>query len=180
VLIQIDKLKRRPRQITIDEQATAFPVLRDLIEQGTVFFDHTINGTCEATWSGDFIEVKGRLSTTVTSPCCRCLAPVVSQLDIQVSLAYAGSIDEEDSAAEEIELQSEEIGLIPFAGPEIDVRPDLDQEIIMSLPQQPLCQETCRGLCPACGCNLNQASCNCEPPIFHAGLASLKKFKVKQ
>ena len=179
MLIQIDKLKRRPRQISIDEQATSFPVLKDLIEQGTVAFDATISGTCEATWVRNTIEVAGQLTTTVTSPCCRCLMPVVNQLDIPIKLSYAGHEDEETPVVEELELQSEELGLIPFSGPEIDLRLDLDQEVIMALPQQPLCQETCQGLCPVCGCNLNQYSCDCELPVFHAGLASLKNFKIK-
>jgi len=181
VLIQIDKLKRRPRQINLNEQATDFPVLRELIEQGTVAFNEAISGTLEVTWAGDVIEVAGLLTTQVTSPCSRCLMPVVGQLEIQVILCYAGKEDSEEAApGEDIEIQSEELGLIPFSGPEIDLRPDLDQEIIMALPQQPLCQETCKGLCPLCGCNLNQVSCDCEPPVFHAGLGALKNFKVKQ
>ncbi len=181
MLIQIDKLKRQPRQIIVDEQATDFPVLRELIAQGTVAFDEMVNGTLEAVWAGDIIEVAGQLSTHVTSPCSRCLMPVTSPLEIQVMLCYAGKDDSEEvSDVEEIEIQGEELGLIPFSGPEIDLRPDLDQEIIMALPQQPLCRVSCQGLCPVCGCNLNQSRCDCEPPVFHAGLAALKNFKAKQ
>ena len=181
MLIKIDKLKRRPRQIVIDEQATDSPALRDLIEQGLVSFNETINGTLKVTRSGQIIEVNGHLMTTITSPCGRCLLPVVGQLEVPVTLCYADRDNiEEDAFAEEVEIQSEEISLIPFSGAEIDLQPDLAQEIIMALPQQPLCQEACLGLCPVCGYNLNQGGCDCEPPIFHAGLATLKKFKVKQ
>jgi len=180
VLIQTDKLKRRPRQIVIEAQATDFPVLHDLVGQDTVVFTEIIRGTLEATWAGDIIEVKGRLATTVTLPCSRCLVPVTEPMDIPVLLCYAGpDVGREPSAAEEIELKREELGLIAFSGPEIDLRPDLEQEIIMSLPQRPLCKETCQGLCPVCGCNQNQKHCGCDVPIFHAGLAALKKFKVK-
>ena len=180
MLIKIDKLKRRPRQIVINEQATGSPALQDLIEQGTVTFKKSINGTLEVTRAGRTIEVAGHLTTTITSPCGRCLAPVVGQLEVSVALCYADCDSvEETPFAEEIEIQSEEISLIPFSGDEIDLQSDLAQEIIMALPQQPLCRETCSGLCPVCGHNLNQGSCDCEPPIFHAGLATLKKFKVK-
>jgi len=181
VLIQIDKLKRRPRQIVLDEQAKDFPVLRELIEQGAVAFNQAVTGTLEAVWAGDVIEVTGLLVTRVSSPCSRCLVPVESPLEIQVVLCYAGKADEEEApVADEIEIQSEELGLIPYSGSEIDLRPDLDQEIIMALPQQPLCQEICLGLCPVCGCNLNQSHCECETPVFHAGLAALQNYKVKQ
>lgn len=181
MLIQIDKLKRRPRQIGIDEQAADFPVLHELVEQGTVVFNDRIHGVLEAAWASDIIEVTGRLTTTVTSPCGRCLMPVVDPLNIPVMLCYAGRDDDGDLAVkEEVELDSEELGLIPFAGSEIDLRPDLEQEIIMALPQQPLCKEACKGLCPVCGCNLNQDRCDCAPPVFHAGLAALKNFEVKK
>jgi uncharacterized protein len=179
VLIQIDKLKRRPRQIVIDEQVTSFPVLRDLTAQNTVIFNDTICGSLEATWAGDIIEVNGHLVATVTMPCSRCLVPVSESLDIPVLLCYAElDVDDEVPAIADIELKREELGLVPFTGPEIDMCPDLEQEIIMALPQRPLCNETCQGLCPACGCNLNRDRCDCDLPVFHAGLAALKNFKV--
>ena len=179
MLILIDKLKRQPRQIVVDEQGADFPVLKDLIEHGDVAFNETINGTLQVTRVGDVVKVSGRLSASVTSPCGRCLTPVISQLDVPVMLCYVN--DDDGKAAplgEEDELQREELGLIQFSAPEIDLRPDLDQEIVMSLPQQPLCKETCKGLCPVCGNNLNQNSCDCESPNFHAGLAALKNIKI--
>lgn len=181
MLLQVDKLKRRPRQIFIDEQAADFPVLHDLIEQGGVIFNAVIHGELEATWAGDVIEVNGRLTTKVTIPCGRCLVPVSEPLEIPVQLCYAGlAEDGEVAVSEDVELKGEELGLIAFSGTEIDLRPDLEQEIIMALPQQVLCQGTCQGLCPVCGGNLNQAHCDCQPPVFHAGLAALKNFKVEQ
>ena len=181
VLIQIDKLKRRPRQIVIDEQATDFAILHDLVEEGTILFSEKIHGTLEAVWAGDIIEVTGRLATTVTSSCGRCLVPVTEQLIIPVLLCYAGLDDDgELTVAEDVELTNQELGLITYSGTEIDLRPDLEQEIIMALPQQTLCDESCKGLCPVCGRNLNQGGCECAPPVFHAGLAALKNFKAEK
>jgi len=181
VLIQIDKLKRRPRQIVIDEQADDFTVLHDLVTEGTILFKDKIHGNLEAAWAGDIIEVSGRLATTVTSSCGRCLMPVTEQLIIPVQLCYAGIDDDgEPALTEDIELTNGELGLIPYSGSEIDLRPDLEQEIIMALPQLTLCKNSCKGLCPVCGCNLNQASCECVLPVFHAGLSALKNFKAKK
>ncbi|MGW8313002.1 MAG: YceD family protein [Desulfuromonadales bacterium] len=179
MLIQIEKLKRRPRQIVIEEQATDFSVLRELTAQNAVICNDTIRGSLEAARAGDIIEVTGHLVTTVTMPCSRCLMPVTASLDIPVLLCYAeAEADGGGAAGGEVELQREDLGLIPFTGPEIDMRPDLEQEIIMALPQRPLCNESCKGLCPVCGCNLNQDDCDCDLPVFHAGLAALKNFKV--
>ncbi len=181
MLIQIDKLKRQPRQIVVDEKVAAFEALGEITEEGTVVFNETIHGALQAARTGDIIEVTGHLITSVTSPCGRCLSPVVSPLDVPVKLCYVNvEVGKEVPDVEEVELKSEELGLIPFTLPEIDLRPDLAQEIIMSLPLQPLCKETCKGLCPVCGNNFNQDSCDCEQPIFHAGLAVLKNIKINK
>lgn len=180
MLIQIDKLKRQPRQIDVAEQAKDFPVLAELMAAGSVAFNETICGSLEVAWAGDYLRVKGQLATIVTSPCCRCLAPVTSPLDVPVQLSYSGSDNSDSPLDEDLELQSEDLGLIPFSGPELDLKPDVEQEIVMALPQQPLCHDACLGLCPACGCNLNQNRCDCEPAVLHAGLEALRNFKVKE
>ena len=41
----------------------------------------------------------------------------------------------------------------------VDITDDVRQEIILTYPLIPLCQPTCRGLCPTCGQDLNVASC---------------------
>ena len=179
MLIQIDKLKRRPRRIEIDEQASGFTFLCELIDQGAVAFNDTIHGNLTATWAGKIIEVSGNLETTVTSSCARCLKPVISHLEIQALLCYSDLVNDEASTTEDLEIKGEELGLITYSGTEIDLRPDVEQEIIMALPQQLLCGDDCKGLCPVCGVDLNQGQCKCEPPVFHAGLAALKNFRVE-
>lgn len=46
-----------------------------------------------------------------------------------------------------------------------DYQLDLDelikQDILMELPSKFLCCDDCKGLCPICGKNLNQGSCDC-------------------
>ncbi len=43
----------------------------------------------------------------------------------------------------------------------LDVTDDIRQEILLSFPVRFLCRETCEGLCPKCGKNLNLGSCSC-------------------
>jgi uncharacterized protein len=179
VLIQIDELKGRARQIEIDEQASAFEVLHELIDQGALEFTAPVRGTLSAAWAGNIIEVTGQLETTVVLPCGRCLMPVTSHLEIDILICYSALADDDAAVAEESEIRSEELGLITFTGTEIDLRPDIEQEIIMALPQQLVCAEDCRGLCPNCGIDLNQGQCQCERPVFHAGLEALKNFRIE-
>ena len=178
MLIQIDKLKRRPRQIAVEKQASSFPALAEIIVAQSVTFDELVTGSLEVSWAGDFIKVSGRLATLVNSPCCRCLAPVSTRLDVPILLTYVSAEEGEATHVDELELQADDMELIHFSGPELDLLPDVEQEVVMALPPQPLCEDLCRGLCHSCGCNLNQVSCNCEAPILHPGLAALKNFKV--
>lgn len=45
---------------------------------------------------------------------------------------------------------------------------DLDElatsDIILELPIKNICSEGCKGLCPQCGANLNEKSCDCKAP----------------
>lgn len=42
---------------------------------------------------------------------------------------------------------------------DLDVTDDIRQEILLSVPVKYLCREDCRGLCPRCGTNWNERSC---------------------
>ncbi len=44
----------------------------------------------------------------------------------------------------------------------IDLTEEIREAIILALPGYPVCQETCRGLCMACGANLNTGKCTCR------------------
>lgn len=41
----------------------------------------------------------------------------------------------------------------------VDITEDIRQEIILAYPMVPVCRPDCKGLCSACGQNLNLASC---------------------
>ncbi|QHI69586.1 YceD family protein [Tichowtungia aerotolerans] len=44
----------------------------------------------------------------------------------------------------------------------VDVTEDLREAILLNLPHFPLCDESCRGLCPQCGKDLNEGPCGCS------------------
>ena len=41
----------------------------------------------------------------------------------------------------------------------VDITDDVRQEIILAYPMIPLCRPDCKGLCSACGQNLNRGAC---------------------
>lgn len=123
--------------------------------------------------AGDDYLLRARLTGELETPCARCLEP--ARVPIEASLAVTfvpsdvGDLDDEDP------------DVIGFAGAEIDVSDEVRDEIALALPINPLCAETCRGLCPVCGGNRNQVACTCEvdraaPPTTR--LAALAKIKL--
>ena len=48
------------------------------------------------------------------------------------------------------------------ASPEIDLDPDIREEIMLDYPLKPLCKAECKGLCPKCGKNFNTETCDCK------------------
>lgn len=45
---------------------------------------------------------------------------------------------------------------------EVDITEDLREAILLNLPHFPLCDESCKGLCPKCGKDLNEGPCGCS------------------
>ena len=180
MLIQTDRLKSGPLQIEINVAASEFPALNELLAQESVSIEGPVVGNVRVFRAARIIEAEGHVAAQLVSACGRCLAPVETTLSVPFTLSYVehqGS--RETETAEEVELNEDDLGLISYEGKEIDLRHDIDQELVMAIPLQLLCDDRCKGLCPSCGQNLNQAQCSCEAPVFHPGLAALKNLKIE-
>lgn len=77
-------------------------------------------------------EVQGMLEAT----CARCLETFPVPLQTHSTLSY--------------EVRPNEI---------VDITDDIRQDIILAYPMIPVCRPACKGLCPVCGQNLNNAAC---------------------
>jgi uncharacterized protein len=79
--------------------------------------------------------------------------------------------------AGEIELQERDTEIAFFSGDFIEVADIVREQILLSLPMKPICQEQCQGLCPHCGKNRNLDACNCESVLVDPRLVKLLKIK---
>jgi uncharacterized protein len=80
----------------------------------------------------------------------------------------------------EAELEEEDLDLSFYGGEEIDLSPLVQEQIILALPTRPLCRESCKGLCPQCGANLNVQTCACTTTVDDPRFAVLRNLKVKR
>ena len=53
--------------------------------------------------------------------------------------------------------------------------PAVREQIMLAVPEFVICRETCRGLCPRCGTNLNESDCGCSEPQVDGRWAALKR-----
>jgi uncharacterized protein len=69
---------------------------------------------------------------------------------------------------------------VPEGTETVDIKEDIREDILLNLSTFPLCSETCRGLCPQCGKNLNEGLCACKPATGKSGnWSALDKLKLE-
>lgn len=60
----------------------------------------------------------------------------------------------------------------------IDLGEVLTEQLQLQIPFQPLCKESCEGMCPTCGFDLNQGSCSCNKMDRQTPFSILKDMKL--
>lgn len=112
---------------------------------------------------GDAVVVQGPITGTYTEVCRRCLDETEQSLRCEVREIYRPPSD----VWEEGYVVAEE---------KVDLRPMVRDNVLLTLPSDPLCREDCRGLCTRCGANRNVTPCDCtidEPDPRWAALREL-------
>lgn len=59
---------------------------------------------------------------------------------------------------------------------QFDLKLYAEEAFLLNLPFIPLCSDTCKGLCPTCGHELNEGDCGCDNEVIDPRLAGLKDF----
>ena len=131
----------------------------------------------------DEFMFRGEISGLYEQPCDRCLEPAQQRVDQEVVWLFTRGVapiqeplgDEDET---EFDLDDESERIRHFEGDEIDLGPSVWEETVLAAPAKFHCRETCKGLCPSCGTNLNTGACTCarnnEKEVNHSGLAALK------
>ncbi len=106
---------------------------------------------------GEDIEVKGSFDLDMSFACDRCLGD--GSYHFNEKLHYI-LVPKKEEGSEEI-MEDEEEELSYFEGEEIDLSEIVFEHLMLSIPYKLLCSNSCKGLCPRCGANLNTEKCSC-------------------
>jgi len=75
-----------------------------------------------------------------------------------MNIAFVARTGDGDDDAED---EDEDENVATYDGDEIDVGAQIRDLILLAMPINPLCRESCAGLCPFCGGNRNLIPCDC-------------------
>ena len=124
----------------------------------------------------DLITVRGDISAIFRRPCDRCLEPARTEINtplhIVMRLRSVSSATEEGDEGEFLVTVSDEDA-------EVDLTDVIRDRLVVEVPMVVHCSETCKGLCPECGANLNREACNCassaDPRLAALGSIQIRK-----
>jgi uncharacterized protein len=145
----------------------------DPVWEGTgVAFDGPVELQLDVQQAGADVVVRGGMQGTARLECRRCTAPVRFALDEELTLVYRTGL----TAAE---AEAEEVYALPARAQELDLTPALREAVLLAVPEYVNCSEECRGFCPRCGTNLNQASCECVVEDEDPRWAALRRLRTE-
>ena len=129
-------------------------------------------------------RVTGRVETQLRLECGRCLEPFEIPVASAFELRYVPAIPTPASRPDqrhtvhgedtEREVAEDDLTTAFYKDEALDLGELMQEQFVLALPMKPLCSEACKGLCPTCGTNLNNATCDCEPAWTDPRLAALQ------
>jgi uncharacterized protein len=125
---------------------------------------------------GDQFRLVGRVSTLLELPCSRCLDPFTWTVDASFDLRYQPHAL--NTGEGEREVEEDDLSTAFYENETIDLGQLMREQFYLSLPMKPLCSGDCRGLCPACGTNLNRGTCDCHREWEDPRFAALRELKA--
>jgi uncharacterized protein len=120
----------------------------------------------------DRFQVTGRVQAPLDLTCSRCLETFRQDVDTPFDLSYVPHA--ENTGEGEIAIEEDDLSTAFYRDEQIDLAQLVREQCYLALPMKPLCSESCKGLCPACGTNWNTSTCTCTTQWEDPRLAALR------
>lgn len=126
---------------------------------------------------GEQFHLVGGLKAALSVSCGRCLEEFSFPLDASFDVLYLPHA--QNTGEGEVEVEDDDLATAYYRDDQIDLAQLVREQFYLAIPMKPLCRETCRGLCPQCGTNLNAGSCGCVAETTDPRLEGLKALLEK-
>jgi len=110
-------------------------------------------------------DVEGVVRFTADYECARCVEPYPIANESKFQLRYLPRPEGSGEESEEVELSPGELDIEFYSERSLSLKQLATEQIQLSIPMKPLCDDNCLGLCPICGANRNRESCNCQTAV---------------
>ncbi len=167
MILDIDRLPKEGLKISKDFQFSSV----EIIEESAVFLQ-PVHAEITVKKVGEEVLIKGRIKTTLSFVCSRCLVPYEFPVDSHFDLIY---LPEELEVAKD-ELGSDDLNTSFYYSQRIDLKEVVLEQFNLTFPVKPLCSKGCQGICPVCGRNINSGECSCVMEDSDTRLEKLKIF----
>ena len=105
------------------------------------------------------ILLRGSIYTHLELECSRCLKRFLYPVSEDFQTIFQPFSPR--TTEEEVELAREDLDVAFYREDIIDLTEIVREQILLSIPMIAVCDQSCRGLCPHCGQDLNQGKCLC-------------------
>ena len=123
------------------------------------------------------VSIKGRIGAGIELECCRCLEKFDFPAEIEFKCVLTPAVD---LRKDDLELTYEDLECSYYEGDIINLGQIVVEQIVLQVPVKPLCNNSCKGLCPVCGIKLNIEKCDHKTQQISSPFAALKNFKTKK
>ncbi len=106
------------------------------------------------------LRIKGRVLADPELECSRCLIVFSYHIDTELDITLAP--EKALGTAPEHELDRSDLDVEFYQGEEIEPFDLVKEQLLITMPMVPLHRSDCKGLCPVCGTDLNEADCGCK------------------
>jgi len=128
--------------------------LSGLTVGGQAIFARPVRVSGAARNRSGIVEIAAEARLSISLRCDRCDVNFERELAIPIEHTVVTQLNHEENDDDYVLISSYRF----------DVDPLVSEDIQLALPAKLLCDENCKGLCPNCGQNLNEAACICKTP----------------
>jgi len=132
------------------------------------------------------VDIKGEFRASYHPACDRCLGRTDDELIIPIH-AHLTPLFENDRQRERETDEGTDLGAIKedldfsyYEGDRFHLDDFINEQIVLARPMKHLCSENCKGLCPRCGANLNEETCQCKEERMDPRWDALKDVVIRK
>jgi uncharacterized protein len=157
VFISVQELQLRPIRFQVDIPADEIDYGSNMSQASAL---HAEGSAQLLNHSLGEIRIQGRLNVKMEATCDRCLETTSFPVNNEFDLVYMPEDEERAGREDEVDASAIEVGF--YQGNGLALNDVLREVVLLALPMRLVCNEACKGICPACGENRNQRDCGCE------------------